>query len=284
MPNIIKHFDQLDQHVFTAIDLGKVMNAQHSEWNLASRTTRNEFIHFLETNTSLRRVTFRSEQYRDITRYSWGRRSAYELALSFRGHAYLSHHSAVFLHDLTDQVPTTVYLNHEQSPKATSSQLSQESIDRAFARKARSSNYVLTGDGMRVTIVNGKFTNRFGVVKLSTPFGKLDVTDLERTLVDIVVRPNYSAGIHEVVKAYRSAIDQVSSNRLAATLKALDHSYPYHQAIGFLLQRSGASASTLSLFRRMEMKYDFYLTYNIQDPAFDPRWRLYYPSTLDENV
>jgi hypothetical protein len=91
------------------------------------------------------------------------------------------------------------------------------------------------------------------------------------------VRPNYSGGIYEVLHAYEAAKDRVSVNRLMATLKKLDYTYPYHQAIGFYMEQAGYSESVLKLVEKMEIKYDFYLTYKMKEPEYSERWKLYYP-------
>ncbi len=69
-------------------------------------------------------------------------------------------------------------------------------------------------------MLNGMHTGNLGVIKMSGPDGeKLKITDVERTLIDITVRPEYAGGIHEVLKAYRLAKDKVSVNKLVAILE-----------------------------------------------------------------
>ena len=49
----------------------------------------------------------------------------------------------------------------------------------------------------------------------------------------------------EVLEAHRAARDE-----LMATLKKLGHLYPYHQAIGFYLERAGFDGEALDLVRQ----------------------------------
>ena len=61
----------------------------------------------------------------------------------------------------------------------------------------------------------------------------LRTTTLERTLIDIAVRPFYAGGVAEVAKACEMAKNkEVSVNRLASMLTKMHFGYPYHQAIG----------------------------------------------------
>jgi predicted transcriptional regulator of viral defense system len=186
------------------------------------------------------------------------------------------------LHGLTDLIPKTLYLNVEQSPKpAPSGSLTQRGIDQAFARKQRQSNMTYEHDGWSVTIINGKNTAALGVEELVGPSGeRLRVTNLERTLIDITVRPTYGGGIFQVLEAYRAAKERVSTNRLAATLKKLDYVYPYHQAIGFLMESAGYGDKRYGLLRQQGLEFDFFLTHGMKQPEYSKAWRLFFPKGL----
>jgi hypothetical protein len=217
-----------------------------------------------------------------LTRYVWGPVSVYSVGLSMRPSAYLSHASAVFLHGLSNQIPKTVYVNKEQTAKPPPSQgLTQPGIDRAFANSQRSSTYIFTHDGYRFVLLSGKSTNRLEVSELKGPQGELvDTTKLERTLIDIAVRPAYAGGVFEVVKAYRAAKDRVSVNTLVATLKQLGYVYPYHQAVGFYLQRAGFEAVKLEKLKQLGLNFDFYLSHKMGPTAFSSEWRIHHPEGL----
>ena len=216
------------------------------------------------------------------TRYAFGAVSAYAVGVSLVKDAYLTHASAMFLHALTDQIPRTVYVNREQSPKPRPSlPLSQPAINRAFKRAPRESTYVFTSEDARFVLLSGKNTGRLEVAPMRTPQEELvDTTKLERTLIDIVVRPVYAGGPHEVMRAYETAASRISMNTLIATLKRLDYVYPYHQAIGFLLQKVGVPEPQLAKLEALGLEWDFYLAHQISDPLYDSRWRLFYPQGL----
>src|SRR5690606_7606937 len=113
-------------------------------------------------------------------------------------------------------------------------------IDRAFKGKCRVTSNVIEFRGLTVHKINGQNTERLGVIKVTMHDGAdIFVTDIERTLIDIVVRPIYSGGIGEVARAYREAAARVSGNRLATYLKSLNYTYPYHQAIGYYMEKAG---------------------------------------------
>ncbi|PKL78143.1 MAG: hypothetical protein CVV27_03860 [Candidatus Melainabacteria bacterium HGW-Melainabacteria-1] len=217
-----------------------------------------------------------------FTRYAPPDVLLYSVVATFYKDAYFSHFSAMYLHQLTDQLPKTIFLNFEQSPKPVSASwrtLEQANIDLAFSRKQRVTNNRCVFEEQTIVILNGKSTGCEGVEKISLNDREaVRVSDLERTLIDIAVRPSYAGGIQQVLSAYERAKDLgVSVNRLAATLKRLNYIYPYHQAIGFYLERAGYSESQLALLERLDKEHDFYLDYELRDPDYSKRWRLYIP-------
>jgi predicted transcriptional regulator of viral defense system len=283
--DILSFFDQLPQKIFTSNDIAKVLRENRDTWRLAQLTGVQNFISDLEKQGRLKGHTFRSTNYnRKLVRYSWGSASIYELSQALYSRGYFCHATAVALHGLTDLIPKTLYLNVEQSPKpAPSGALTQRGIDQAFSRKQRQSKMTYANSDWQITVINGKHTGALGVQELKGPSDELlRVTNLERTLIDIVVRPTYAGGIFQVFEAYRAAKEKkLSINNLLATLKKLDYVYPYHQAIGFLLERAGYDEKRCSLLRELGLNFDFYLTHGMKDPEYSSRWRLFFPSGLN---
>ena len=239
----------------------------------------------LEENGVLRKAELRPEaaEYRPLTRYVSEGCTPLEIAVTLKKSGYMSHETALLLNGLQSSEPQSFYVNHEQSPKpAPESPLTQGTIDRAFKARQRQSRFVFRHEGVRYTILNGKNTGRYGVVETKGPSGEvLFVTGLERTLVDSVVRPLYAGGIGNVAEAYRRARKQGASVRwIVKTLEVLDHRYPYHQAIGFLMARAGYTAKDLRPLRELGLEFDVYLDYAMKGPKFDEAWRIYYPQRL----
>jgi hypothetical protein len=283
LPNIQTLFEGQTQRVYQTRELTAILGQLREVFRLPRTMNTNEFLDELVKNTKLKKLVLKSmADYDPITRYVWDKVSPYQIALELKSGAYLSHGTAVFLHGLNDLLPQTIYINHEQSPKpAPASPLTQEAMNRAFANKQRASRYIFSYDGHRIVILSGKHTGHLEVGELVGPSGeKLEVTKLERTLIDITVRPNYAGGVYQVLAAYEGAKERVSVDTLMMVLKKLDYKYPYHQAIGFYMTRAGYDPEQIARLKELGLDFDFYLDYGISSPAYDKEWRLFYPKGL----
>jgi predicted transcriptional regulator of viral defense system len=279
---ITNFFDSYPSQILRRRDIEAILSDNRSNWKLPKNTTVDTFIDFLLSEAKLQVAIFKFPHLK-VIRYNWGDVSDYELILSLKPDSYFTHYTAMYLHELTDQIPKSIYLNFEQRPKSHRQRnLEQNRIDWAFRQSQRITKNVASFKDQKIYLLNGMYTGKLGVINLNGPEGELIfVTDVERTLIDITVRPSYSGGVFEVLKAFKFAKGKVSINKLTAMLKNLDYLYPYHQAIGFYLDRAGVyKESTINLLKKFEIEFDFYLTHQMKDMDYSKEWRLYYPKGL----
>lgn len=196
----------------------------------------------------------------------------------FKGDGYFSHYTAAFLHGLTENIVKTIYFSEQTSTinKSNAANLLQKNIDSAFSKPARETKNFSHFEGQKIVLLENVFRSE-GIIQIDG----FNVSNIEKTLLDITVRPTYSGGVHEVLSIYENAHDRASVNRLRAYLKKADYIYPYHQAIGFYLERAGYAENVLRLMDNFPQKYDFYLTHNMKNKNYSERWRLYYPASLN---
>jgi hypothetical protein len=281
--NIASTFMSLPQKVFKQKDISIILEQNKTKWKLAQSTTITKFLQFLVDEMNFRKVVL-DFPFRKETRYILEDVSIYRVLLELKPTAYFSHFTAMFFNELTEQVPKTIYLNNEQVEKGgNSKELEQDAIKQAFSRPVRVTSNFTSYEGTKIYMLNGQNTGNLGVININNQQGEtLRVTNIERTIIDMTVRPVYSGGIFEVFKAYKKAAGVLSVNKLISYLKKINYTYPYHQAIGFYLEKSGSySPDSIDLIRKLEIKYDFYLTHNMQELEYSSKWKLFYPKGFE---
>jgi predicted transcriptional regulator of viral defense system len=281
--DIVSFFNNYPRPVLKTKEIATILTQQREFWRLAQRTTTADFLQFLEDHAQLRVVDFKFPQ-RPTKCYVWGAVPLLKILAHLKGGIQFSHYTAMRMHGLTEQVPTTIYLTDERTTPdfSTHPVLDSSQIASAFMGAARTSNNWVELMGRRIYLLNGANTDHLGVVTQEVSDGEdgtmaAQVTGLERTLIDIAVRPFYAGGIFEVAKAYELAKGNVSINKLTAMLRNLKFTYPFHQAIGYYLERAGYKSTQIDLLRSIPMETDFYLTHGMGETTFIKDWRLFVP-------
>ncbi len=267
---------------YTDSDFAYLFTEKSRDWNLPKSMTSFTFIEMLLRRTKLEKLQIRSPHYSSPVLYRWeSKASPLAVALLLKKQqAFFSHTSAMWIHGLSDD--KHIFLNSEQSKKAKNSgSLAQVAIDRAFQSQQRRSKMFYKYQGVTITLLSGKHTRRINIETRKSPSGQdVEVTSLERTLIDITVRPAYSGGVPHVLEAYRRARSRLSVAHLIALLAKFDFTYPYHQSIGFYLKRADYAEADQQLAKTPGVKFNFYLCHGLRNPAFDADWKILFPQSL----
>jgi predicted transcriptional regulator of viral defense system len=280
----INHYfrDNADR-CFSRSDLENLFLISNPARNLPANMTFRAFQEMLLTETKLQEFRLRSSDYPAIRRYSWEpKASPVSVANSIMNdNWFYSHASAMWIHGLA-KTHNHIFINKEQSQKPPNrNPVSQEAIDRAFQIQQRPSRLVYKYRGTTITVLSGKHTGRIAVELTKTPSGQdVHVASLERTLIDITVRPGYSGDIPAVLRAFRLARGRTQVSKRTTLPDMFDYTYPYHQAIGFYLDRAGYSDADQQLALAKGRQLDFYLGHGLKDPRFDRKWRIFFPAAL----
>jgi hypothetical protein len=277
------HLKQNPQKIYTPTELRQFVANIKKEISLPKRVTMAQMIETIEYSNTLKKIEllFPSKKY---TRYTRGKKSIYEVLLSLDSNAYYSHLSALYFHGLLKQDIFDIYLNIEQSEKTGyGDTMTQENIDRAFSMPPRITSNVLNYQQWRVFLLNGKYTNRMSVINMTgLQKKKVFVTDIERTLIDIAVRPHYSGGVSTVLNAYKKAMKKALADKIANTLIKLGYSYPYHQSIGFYMENAGFPQESNIFRKSFPIKFNFYLAHHVEKLEYSDKWKIFYPKDLLE--
>jgi hypothetical protein len=126
------YFTQCEESVFNQHELFALLARKRGEWQLG--ITRQDFLTVLQQRVPLRQLILKSSKYPSVIRMVRGSPSCFEIGLSLRKGAHISHASAAYVHGLLDSL-TVLYINKEQTAKDQSLELTQAGIDAAFASK-----------------------------------------------------------------------------------------------------------------------------------------------------
>jgi hypothetical protein len=281
--DIVSYFDALPNHVLKLKDIRAALSEQRNFWRLAQNTTSAQFISFLEKHSKLKPYDFPFPQ-RSEKCFAWGEVPLMQVLLSLKKGLHFSHYTAMRLHGLTEQVPNSVYLTSPRTSTQTSQKqkIGQAEIDEAFKQAARASSNWVEHEDKRIFLLNGADSGNVGVIThaATNDDGKevtVKVTSIERTLIDVTVKPIYAGGFFEVAKAFALSRDKLSVNKLVSMVRTLDYTYPYHQAIGYYLEKAGFKPSQLDIVKRIPIENDFYLGHDMGETRYDPTWRLFVP-------
>lgn len=283
LPEIVQTFTKTGKGVFSKKDVSEIFEEYKDKWRLPLYMNLNVFMDQLAVQDFIKEAELEFPEVPTGRLFYFDTASVYEVASAIFPKGYLSHYSALSVWGLTEQIPKSIYVTVEQSNspiKSIPRLLEQKNIDGAFSKPQRESLTASQLGDFMIILLRGKHTRNLGVGP--SPGSDAIVTDLERTLIDIVVRPSYSGGVSEVLKAFRNAneLHKVAVNRLSGYLNKMSFIYPYHQAIGFYLEVAGFKKSQVDLFASREKLYDFYLAYDMRDMDYSEKWRIWYPKGL----
>jgi predicted transcriptional regulator of viral defense system len=161
-------------------------------------------------------------------------------------------------------------------PNLNRSKLKQESIDKAFSKPQRVSNNFYTYNSFKFYFFEKKIEGlEIGIIY--DVENDIKYTDLERTLIDIAIKPMYAGGVFEVLETFKSAKELLDVTKMKDYLRQLNYIYPYDQVIGFYLECAEYNTNQINVFYKKEKQLSFYLTHNIANKEFSEKWKIYYP-------
>ena len=169
--------------------------------------------------------------------------SGYEIALAVVSRGYLSHLSALTLHQLTDQLSNIIYVSTELGK------------ERYYIKK---SEFNFEAKGYRYQIIEISKKRIFGIEKKWFGDAQISLTNLERTLIDSLNAPQYCGGFHEVINYFDQSKSLVDMNKLIDYASQISRSCV--QRLGWCLEKvsfnEGADAILQILDTNVMIKLD----------------------------
>lgn len=299
---LIKYSDEIVQkskkefgNILNRTSIIQIIQKLKEEGKLKSRATLNKFTDIIIDKLKLFKPVKIMNEYKGdyVIRYITSDIyvSPYEIALSLLSRSFLSHYSAMYVHDLTINSPKDIYINKEQSQKRSTLgdrlAITQGRIDYAFSKSMRRTNMIYSfeydGTSYKVHVLNSKSTHNTGVItKEVVGFSKpIKTTNVERTLIDAMVRPGYSGGVSEILDAFIRA-KNINVRKIWEYLEKFNYSYPYYKSLAFYLRN--AKYEYKSELKRYQNdprnNLTFYLEYQMIYPHQDKELGVFYPRSV----
>lgn len=286
-------------NVLNSTSIRQIYKALYKSGHLLQKASLSSFREYLlspEADLFKELHLFREDDGKEIVRFIPRNLpvSPYAVALSLFPHAYLSHYSALYLHELTLNVPKPIYVKsrrmRDRSYPPEQGDLTQAKLDSAYSVQARTTKNIYTfdyeGTTYEVYLLEKSAEVDKGIIKISTPHAPIDVpiSSIEKTLIECTIKPNYSGGVGEVLNAFRRARGTLKVLRMMQLLKDGHYLFPYEKNILFYMDRAGYSQQQKTLVRersRSDKKgLVTYLEKNMHEKLLDPDIGIYYPKVM----
>jgi predicted transcriptional regulator of viral defense system len=174
----------------------------------------------------------------------------FEVAMHLVSPAAISHWSALQYHELTDQVPTTVFVL---------------TTTEGYVPWAKGGRYPVGETVYR--FIQVKPERFFGTEKVWIGEARVTITDPERTLLDGLSMPRYCGDFAEVLHAFEMAMERLDLDRIVDYALRLDQATA--KRLGWMLEKQGVEPARLEPLARLPIKG--YRTLDPTGPRKGPR-------------
>jgi predicted transcriptional regulator of viral defense system len=184
----------------------------------------------------------------------------FEIAMKVVSPAMISHYSAFRHHGLTDQLPRDLFIT-----------TIKETATPQAGKQGKKASFIFNGVTYQFIQIKQEFF--FGQEKAWVGTGSFIVTDLERTLLDGLARPQFCGGLSEVLNAYQEHIAEIELTKIIGY--ALKLGVAVSRRLGWVLDHLEVGSDQIQDLAQRDHR-----GYRKLDPTkpaignYDPKWRL----------
>lgn len=164
----------------------------------------------------------------------------FEIAMALVEPAAISHWSALHFHGLTEQAPRKVFVLTTTESR----------VPRTYATGGAADRRSIGGTAYK--FVQVKPERFFGTEKVWVNDARVTVTDIERTLLDGLMMPQYCGDFAEVLHVFEVGGDRLRLERIIGYALKLDAATA--KRLGWVLERQGVDPSRLESLARTPIK------------------------------
>ena len=166
----------------------------------------------------------------------------FEIAMALVDPAAISHWSALHYHELTEQVPRTVFV-------LTKTGTSVPRMRNAGSKRSNRGYLVRDTTYQFIQVRTKRF---FGTQKVWVGDARVSMTDRERTLLDGLSMPQYCGGFAEVLHAFQVRLARLDIERITDYAVRLDTATA--KRLGWVLERQGLDSSQVETLAALPIK------------------------------
>lgn len=155
--------------------------------------------------------------------------SEYEIAMSIADPASICYWSAMHYHQITQQIPHKIFV--------------LTTTDAKFPKGTIGKNREILIDTIHYHFLSVKREHYFGIKVVWIGAVRINITDLERTLIDGLTKPKYCGGFFEVIEAFRMAGDKIDINKIKDYAQKIGISVT--RRLGWMLEYIGVLSETI---------------------------------------
>lgn len=179
----------------------------------------------------------------------------FEIGLALASPSAIAYLSAYNFHNLTDQISNIIYVMAPVDPSKTYSK----------------NLYKIKG--VRYRIIRVQDDHFFGFEKKWVGHEPFMITDLERTLIDGLVKPKYCGGFREVLHAYTLSIDSIDIPKIISYAQRISDATC--KRLGWVLSHLGIDDQQLKpLLKRTTTSYSSLNPSGVLTGPLNKRWLL----------
>ena len=244
-----------NQRVFTIQDIKKLLNISlsHSR-NIASDMVKKNVAERVKSGLFVRipeSVILDKQQYTE---------DAILIAAKSTKKAFLSHYTALTIHGLAERYTTQIYITtikHKRNIKYHKIKI----------------NYI--------KIIPKKF---FGYKTVNYSMERIQISDLERTIIDVINKPKYAGGWNETINCLRN-LDEINYIKLIAYLKRFNNK-TITRKTGYILEKLNnlnPSQKIIEEIKELSGSNDLYFD-TTKKGIYDKKWNLVVPENIIEGI
>jgi predicted transcriptional regulator of viral defense system len=199
---------------------------------------------------------------------------------------YVSNYTALYWNELVNQKPSTYYISKEVANRTAvhSDEYNADSVRQVFMKSHRHTTRSFSYKKLQAFIVEKQDLDMIGLttktIDISGRKISFKMTDVERTLIDAVISPQYSGGIMTLIDCFSKA--RIDIEKLYNIYEKYNPYYPFWQIIGLLFEKTKTqdAADIWKSYFDMEMK-EFYIDRKFRsDWEISDTWKIRYPKGI----